>query len=100
MTKPLHHFAENDPRRYLAHIRTLLETTAQHCRENIPKVPESKAQALLEATAEVLIGLKTAYEHYDEGNEPGMRRSLTSSADKIPFYSREEERPRPLFNRG
>ena len=52
----------------------MLEATANHCREDIAKISEPKAQALFETTAEVLIGLKTAYEHYSVGEESGMRR--------------------------
>jgi hypothetical protein len=37
-------------------------------------VDEPKAQALFETGAEVLQGLRTAFVHYQQDREPGMRR--------------------------
>ena len=67
-------YEENDPLHHVAKIHGMLEALAIHCREDIAKIAEPKAQALFETSAEVLIGLKTAYEHYRSGEEPGMRR--------------------------
>jgi hypothetical protein len=44
-----------------------------HLREDIGKVKEPKAQALFETAAEVLTGLRTAFEHYERGSEEAMR---------------------------
>jgi hypothetical protein len=41
----------------------------QHIREDITKVNDPKAQALFETSAEVLGGLITAYEHFEQRNE-------------------------------
>ena len=56
--------------------RTVLDQTAKsieqlvsQVRSNISNVEEPKAQALLETTAEVLLGLKKAYEDYKGGSE-------------------------------
>jgi len=46
----------------------------KHIHENLDKLNEPKAQALFETTAEVLIGLRTAHEHYESGTEKGTRR--------------------------
>jgi hypothetical protein len=54
-------------------IRGLLEEIVQHAREDIVKVHEPKAQALLETTAEVLTGLARAYEHAEKKSEPAWR---------------------------
>jgi hypothetical protein len=67
-------FPESDPRHHTAKIKGMLDEAATHCREDIEKIDEPKAQALFETTAEVLRGLITAYDHYDAGVEPGMRR--------------------------
>lgn len=64
---------KTDPRHHMANIRGLLTELASHCREDIKKIEEPKAQALLETTAEVLDGLGAAYDHYDAGAEEGMR---------------------------
>jgi hypothetical protein len=64
---------KTDPRQRMVHIRGLLAELAEHCREDIKKIEEPRAQALLETTAEVLEGLMTAYDHYEAGTEEGMR---------------------------
>jgi hypothetical protein len=64
---------ETDPRHHTAIIRGLLAELAEHCREDIKKIEEPKAQALFETTAEVLDGLMIAYDHYHAGMEEGMR---------------------------
>jgi hypothetical protein len=43
-----------------------------HLREDIGKVQEQKAQALFETAAEVLGGLRTAFDHYEHKAEPAM----------------------------
>lgn len=45
----------------------------KHARADIKKVNEPRFQALLETAAEVLIGLKTAFEHYGKKEEPAWR---------------------------
>ena len=67
-------YDENDPLHHVAKIRQMLEDLTNHCREDVAKITEPKAQVLFETSAEVLIGLKTAYEHYAAGLEPAMRR--------------------------
>jgi hypothetical protein len=61
---------KTDPRHQTTIIRGLLAELAEHCRENIEKIEEPKAQALFETTAEVLDGLLIAYDHYHA--EEGM----------------------------
>jgi hypothetical protein len=67
-------FTESEPRHHTAKIKQMLEEIIQHARADVSKVDEPKAQALLETTAEVLTGLKTAYDHYDAGTEEAFRR--------------------------
>jgi hypothetical protein len=54
-------------------IRGMLNEIVEHAREDIPKVQEPKAQALLETTAEVLTGLARAYEHAEKKSEPAWQ---------------------------
>ena len=42
-------------------------------REDTGKFDEPKAQALFETSAEVLQGLRKAFDHYESGAEPAMR---------------------------
>jgi hypothetical protein len=60
---------ENDPRHHTANIKAMLTQVIEHAREDIEKVSEPKAQALFEATAAVLQGLVTAYQHYESNPE-------------------------------
>ena len=66
------HYAESDPRYHAANIQQMLEKIMIHCREDAEKIEEPKAQALCEATAEVLNGLKTTWEHYETRAEPAV----------------------------
>jgi hypothetical protein len=61
-----------DPRHHAANIRRMLTEVIDHAREDVGKIAEPKMQVLLETTAEVLIGLRTAYEHYESKAEPAM----------------------------
>ena len=63
---------ETDPKHHTANIRRMLTQIIDHVREDAEKVSEPKAQALFETTAEVLLGLRTAYEHYETKAEPAM----------------------------
>lgn len=64
--------SESDPRHHTRNIKRMLTEVINHVREDAQKVNEPKAQALFETTAEVLIGLKTAYEHYETKAESAM----------------------------
>lgn len=66
-------FPASDPRYHTANIRAALDDVIQHLREDIRQFDEPKAQALFETGAEVLTGLRTAFEHYDSGSEEAMR---------------------------
>ena len=69
-----HQFPEPDPRHHTMKLKGMLEETIRHAREDIGKVRNSpRAEALFETTAEVLNGLKTAYEHFEEGDEEAWR---------------------------
>jgi hypothetical protein len=64
--------SNTDPKHHTEHIKQMLTEVINHAREDVKKVSDPKAQALFETTAEVLIGLKQAYEHYESKSEPGM----------------------------
>jgi hypothetical protein len=66
-------YPDSDPRHHTQKIKGMLAEAAQHCREDVGKISEPKAQALFETTAEVLKGLTTAYDHCETGTEKGMR---------------------------
>jgi hypothetical protein len=65
---------DTDPLHHVARIHRLLGELITHCRGDIGKIKEPKAQVLFETTAETLIGLRTAFEHYATEAEPAMKR--------------------------
>lgn len=67
------HYPENDPRHHTIKLKEMLRDVVQHAREDVGKVDDPKAQALFETTAEVLIGLETAYEHFEHKSEDAWK---------------------------
>jgi hypothetical protein len=68
-------YTEDNPRYHLVKVRGMLNAVVRHCREDVEKVADPKAQAIFETTAEVLDGLITAYRRYErelEDRSPGM----------------------------
>ena len=65
-------YPEDDPRHHTGRLHDMLTVVIQQAREDIGKVKDPRAQALLESTAEVCTGLMTAFEHY-ERREPAWR---------------------------
>ena len=63
----------SDPKVHARNIQQMLGEVIDHVRKDINLVNEPKAQTLFETTAEVLIGLRTAYKHYETGAEKAMR---------------------------
>ena len=63
-SNPLHHVDK---------IQGMLDMLINHVREDVGKVDEPRAKVLFETTAEVLLGLKTAYQHYQEAREPAVQ---------------------------
>lgn len=59
----------SDPAVHSENIQEQLEELIQHARADIERVDEPRFQALLETTAEVLTGLKTAFQHYGQKRE-------------------------------
>jgi hypothetical protein len=64
---------DDDPLHHTAHIKRMLDETAQHARADVSKVEDPRARALFETTAEVLDGLKKAYDDFEKKNEAAWR---------------------------
>ena len=58
-------YREDNPRYHVVKVRGMLQAVIRHCREDIEKVAEPKAQAIFETTAELLDGLINAYSRYE-----------------------------------
>ena len=66
-------YPESDPRHHTANIKDMLNALIAHLRDDEGKIAEPKALALFETSAEVLIGLRTAFDHYETRAENAMR---------------------------
>jgi hypothetical protein len=64
----------SDPEVHSRNIQQMLDELITHTRQDLDRVVEPRFQALLETTAEVLTGLKTAFRHYGEGKEKAWKR--------------------------
>jgi hypothetical protein len=67
-------YSEDDPRHHTMKLHDMLTGVVEQAREDVGKIDEPKAQALFETTAEVCLGLATAFEHYEQQSEPAWRR--------------------------
>ena len=67
-------YREDNPQYHVVKVRGMLHAVMRHCREDIEKVAEPKAQVLFETTAEVLNGLINAYSRYETELEEKARR--------------------------
>ena len=65
---------ESDPIRHTQQVRERLADLINHLREDVSKVDDPQAKALFETSAEVLGGLATAFEHYEQKNEEAWRK--------------------------
>lgn len=68
-------FSENDPRYHTARIKEMLNGVVDHVRQDVSKINDPKAQALFETTAEVLLGLRKAYEDFEQGTETAWKKA-------------------------
>ncbi len=66
-----------DPKVHAKNIQKMLDDLVAHSRKDIDQVDEPRFQALLETTAEVLLGLKKAFSDYAEGKERGSTNLLS-----------------------
>jgi hypothetical protein len=68
-------FNPDDPRHYTADMRKLLTAVIEHARRDVAEVCDPKAQALFETSAEVLTGIRKAFEDYEQHNERAGRKA-------------------------
>ncbi len=54
----------------------MLTDVIEHARKDVNDVSDPKAQALFETTAEVLSGIKKAFEDFEQGNERAWKRAI------------------------
>lgn len=68
----------------------MLDDLVDRARAGVGEVADPRTQALLETTAEVLTGLRRAYEHRDQGGEEAWREDTgpaTRRPDRAPDHT-------------
>lgn len=63
----------DNPVHHTQNVKQMMNDLINHLRDDISKIDEPKAAALFETSAEVLKGLVTAFEHYEEKNEEAWK---------------------------
>ena len=58
---------------HVQHIEDKLDSLINLLRDDIEKIDDPHAEALFETSTEVLLGLKTAFEHFSERSEEAWR---------------------------
>jgi len=66
-------YSESDPRHHTAKLKSMLTDVINHAREDVGKVKDPQARALFETTAEALIGLRKAYDDFEQRNEEAWK---------------------------
>ena len=69
--------ASSDPAVHSQHLQEQMSYLIEHLRSDIQRVHEPQFQALLETAAEVVSGLRTSFEHYNEHREPAWQASAS-----------------------
>ena len=64
---------EDDPVYHAGKIKAMLDDLITYVRQDARKVNEPKAEILFETTVEVLGGLKSAYDNYENKLEPELK---------------------------
>lgn len=68
-------YPETHPRHHTIKIKAWLEELIHHLRDDVGDVADPRAEALFETSAEVLGGLRKAYEHFEAKSEEAWRES-------------------------
>jgi HD-like signal output (HDOD) protein len=68
-------YSESDPRHHTANLKKMLTDVINHSREDVKKITDPKAQALFETTAEVLTGLRKAFEDFEQKTEEAWKKA-------------------------
>jgi hypothetical protein len=66
--------ASGDPRVHVRKMSERLDGLIEHLRADITRVEEPQFRAMFETAAEVLGGLKTAFQHYERKSETAWRK--------------------------
>ena len=65
--------SDGDPLYHTRRVRQRLQELMDHLREDVDKVDEPRFKAMFETSAEVLGGIKKAFDDYEQKNESAWR---------------------------
>jgi len=74
--------SEKNPIRHTQKIKVRMRQLIAHLRKDVERIPQPKAQALFETSAEVLTGLVKAFDDYEKGSEAAWRTEPMTSRPK------------------
>jgi|GEM_PF-858455 len=69
-------FPESHPCHHTAAVKSMLAEMIEHVKEDTGKFEEPRAQALFETSADVLMGLYTAFDRYEQAERKVMRNKV------------------------
>jgi hypothetical protein len=73
MKKSSHETSSPEPAEHCENLKAELGDLIDHLRRDVERVNEPQFKALCETAAEVLGGLRKAFEHYGKKSEPAWR---------------------------
>ncbi len=56
-------------------IKTMISDLIDHLRSDITKIDDLQAKAMFETSAEVMVGLRKAFDDFDEKNEKAWQKN-------------------------
>jgi hypothetical protein len=68
-------YGEDDPRRHTAKMKAMLSGVADYAWHDVGRVSDPRARALLKTTAEILLGLRKAYDEFEQEGEMIWRKA-------------------------
>lgn len=86
-------YPPNDPRHHTAKIKHTLDELEHHLRDDLLKVPDPGAHVLFETAADVLHGLRQAFEQYEAGVEPAWQETATTVSDALKSAAQQKTAP-------
>ena len=63
----------SDTHRHALKVEGMLDDLIRHLRSDVNRLDDRGGRVLFEASAEVLLGMKTAFKHFQKQSEPAMR---------------------------
>ncbi len=63
----------DDSRHHAAKVERMMDDLIRQLRADVDKLDDRSGRVLFQASAEVLLGMKAAFQHFQRRTEPAMR---------------------------